>query len=157
MADLTNVPTADLLAEVDRRTLAAQPPVVHFFGVWPGERAGHYRRDRYGRTATGSDGNENIPGRPLSLYPWADHRLPQPEGQLWHWYHRGMGLTVLTSWDRSADKRGGCCATFIVHAHVTPEHALGLARAAFPRVFDRIEAHLGRPVVLAGPVELATR
>jgi hypothetical protein len=150
---LRNIPAVDLLAEVDRRARADRPPLVHFYGVWPGERAGHYRRDRNGKMTGGHDG---FPARgALGLYPWDvwhGPAAPQTEGKFWHWHHPTEPFTLLLSWDRSADKRGGCAATFIVHAHVTAEHGLALARENFPAVFARIEAHLGRAVVLAGPL-----
>lgn len=151
--NLADVPTIELLAEVDRRTLAAQPPVVHFYGVWPGERAGHYRYNTHGKTLREG---ESVSGRgKLGLYPWDvwhGPAAPQDEGKFWHWHHPTEPLTLLLSWDRSADKRGGCAATFIVHEHVTPEYGLALARVVFPKVFERIELHLGRTVELAGPV-----
>lgn len=156
---LANVPMPYLLEELDRRRLAAQPaeppepPRVQFFGVWPGERAGHYLRERDGRHVW----EDMTVGRRAGLYPWdtrgEGYRREQPEGKLWHWYHKGLGLTVLTSWDRSEDPRGGCAAAFVVHALVLPEAALAMAREAFPRVFQRIEGRLGRPVELAGPAE----
>lgn len=152
---LADVPTPYLLDELDRRAKAAEPPRVLFYGVWPGERVGHYMRDRDGVLVW-----ERIKiktGRPGGMYPWdpsgRGYRCEQTEGKLWHWYHKGMGLTVLTSWDRSADARMNCAAAFVVHALVTPETALALAREAFPRVFERIEAHLGRSVELAGLAE----
>lgn len=137
----------------DRRTLASLPPIVHFYGVWPGDRAGHFRRDRNGAIQRGRD---DIDGRgPLGLYPWDvwhGPSEPQTEGNFWHWHHPSEPMTLLLSWDRSADRRGGCCATFIIHAHVSPGHGLALARDDYQKVFARIEAHLGCPVVLAGPV-----
>jgi hypothetical protein len=151
---ITDYTTRELLAEVERRQLAERPPVVHFFGVWPGERAGHYRRERSGKMT--NDHGDGIDGRqPLGLYPWDVFHgpaAPQIEGKFWTWRHQSKPLTLLLSWDRSADHRGGCCATFIIHEHVTDERALDLAREAFPAVFARIEAHLGRSVELAGLV-----
>jgi hypothetical protein len=143
-----------LIDYTTRELFAERPPVVHFFGVWPGERAGHYRRERSGKMT--NDHGDGIDGRqPLGLYPWNVFHgpaAPQIEGKFWTWRHPSKPLTLLLSWDRSADQRGGCCATFIVHDHVTDERALGLARESFPAVFARIEAHLGKPVELAGPV-----
>lgn len=154
--DITTIPTLELLAEVDRRAREAQPPRVLFFGVWPGERAGHFVRNHHGDMVDdeGRVGFESSFGkvRHGSLYPWNAWRRAQDEGKVWHWHHPARPFTLLTSWDRSADQRTGCAASFIVFAHVTPQHGLELARAAFPRVFERIEKHLGRAVELAGEV-----
>jgi hypothetical protein len=141
--NITDVPTETLLAELDRRTRAAAPPKVWFYGVWPGERAGHYVRDKHGNMQSVSRG----------YYPWntRENRAEQNEGLFWH--RHVDGRTHLLSWDRSADPRDNCAASFIVHDLVTPERALELARANFPSVFARIEQHLGRTVRLAGPTE----
>ena len=155
LPDLSAIPTIALLAEVDRRAKDAAPPEVLFFGVWPGTGAGHHirvpcgdwypqpLRDRLG-ALTKARGSGH-----LFLYPPGSQ--DQPEGKLWHWYHPDEPLTLLLSWDRSGDRRHGSVASFVVLDHVTPEYGLELARAAYPRVFERIEAHLGRPVMLAGP------
>lgn len=75
---------------------------------------------------------------------------PQDEGLFWH--RHDVSFTYLLSWDRSADHRFNCAASFIVDAIVTPGLALEMARATFPAVFARIEGHIGRSVELAGPV-----
>lgn len=54
--------------------------------------------------------------------------------------------TMLAAWDRSADQRGGCTATFAFEGERDGEEALRLARTLFPGVLERIEAHVGRPV-----------
>lgn len=155
---IESIPTIELLAEVDRRAQAEEPPAVHFLGVWPGPyMRGHFRVDRHGRDVRGG---EAVPGRPAGVYPWntscgANLGLAQVEGRLWHWHHPTQALTLLLSWDRSGDKRHGSVATFIIHAHVTASRGLELARSTFPGVFQRIEAHLGRKVELAGEAALA--
>lgn len=155
MIDLAAIPTPDLLAELDRRARAEAPPRVLFYGVWPGSGAGHFLRDRRGEHSRELSAIHKARGG--GLYPWGcgyEWKQPEPqdEGKLWHWHHPTFPLTLLLAWDRSEDRRGNCCSTFAVMAHVTPEHGLELARAAFPNVFERIEAHLGRTLVLAGPV-----
>jgi hypothetical protein len=129
----------------------AQPqPKVIFFGVWLADSSGHYRWDSEGRKVGYADSFE---GREGGLYPWVFWRsllVSQPEGLVWHWHHPDRPFTLLLSWDRSADMREGSCATFIIHAHVEPEREL------FPGVLERIEAHLGRPVGLAGPAGSGT-
>jgi hypothetical protein len=160
--DLSTIPTLALLAEVDRRARASAPPQVLFFGVWPGSRAGHFVRDRHGSMPR-ADYEGGVPkARDGGLYPWGcGHEWrqpgPQDEGKLWLWHHPQQPMTLLLAWDRSEDRRGNCCSTFLVFAHVTPEHGLELARAAFPRVFERIEAHLGRALELAGPAPVSER
>lgn len=140
--NIDTIPTIELLAELNRRARAAAPPKVWFYGVWPGERAGHYVRDKHGNMGANGRG----------YYPWdtRENRAPQDEGLLWH--RHVDGCTQLRSWDRSADPRFNCAASFIVDALVTPEQALALARTNFPTVFARIEQHLGNAVELAGPM-----
>ena len=147
---LVSYSDAELLAELDARAKAASPPAVHFFGVWPGRPNGHFTWTPEGRQLA----REPRVLRRGYLYPidtrdrW---REEQPEGIFWHW--RDSELTLLTSWDRSADRRGGCCAAFVVYRPMDATQALALARAAFPAVFARIETHLGRDVVLGGPTD----
>ena len=45
--------------------------------------------------------------------------------------------TVLTFWDRSGDKRPGCCASFLLKGALDFATALETAREAFPQVFAR--------------------
>ena len=59
---------------------------------------------------------------------------------------RKDGWTLVFLWDRSADKRGGCCAAFAFDAELPDAEALATARRFFPEVFARIETHLGRVV-----------
>lgn len=54
------------------------------------------------------------------------------------------GWTLLTCWDRSGDKRTGSHASFVFHAVLTPDDALREARARFPGVWARIDAHLAK-------------
>ncbi len=153
-ADLYDAPVRELQAELDRRVREAVPPVVLFFGVFPPRPNGHFLYKPDGDWA-----NKKLflhTEREGYLYPSLSTRGhgrgTQEEGKLWHWYHPSKPITVLLSWDRSADKRGNCCASFVVLAEVSVGEALRLARAAFPDVFHRIEEHLGRATVLAGPV-----
>lgn len=146
MNDLTDVPTEALIAELDRRS--PTNTACWFFGVWPGESAGHYIRDTDGRIEYG----QPFSRAESELYPFRywESREPQPEGHVTHAI-KTFGertVTLLRSWDRSADQRGGCAATFIIDAAVSPARAMEIARASFPRVFERIEAHLGRPTRL---------
>ena len=154
---------AQLQAEIDRRMAndeRARNPPCFFYGVWPGNGAGHYTHDEHGAHAwRQSDRFRSLAlmcGR--TFYPWdvsngtASRRTvdrPQPEGRAWHWKHENW--TVITMWDRSEDSRGNCCSTFFVEADVSPTRAMERAREVFPSVFARIEKHLGRAVALAGP------
>lgn len=131
---------------------------VLFYGKWPGSSFGHHARLPGGRMIEGglALGIELAKLRPGGLYPWDHewsmrHTRAQNEGKLWYWHHPTKPMTLLLSWDRSEDRRGGSAATFIVMDRVEPERALELARASFPRVFARIEQHVGHPVVLDGP------
>lgn len=146
--------------------MAARPPEVLFYGVWPGRHTGHHLRATSGEPRHDIDRDlalhlgEARPGAG-GLYPWTmEYRErnrygDQVEGHAWHWVgedHRGKPMTLLTMWDRSEDRRRNCCSSFVVMAAVTPKVAMRAARAAFPAVWERIEAHVGRAVVLAGEV-----
>jgi hypothetical protein len=151
MSDLSQISTADLVAELERRRQAEQatskPPEVYFFGVWPGSRAGHYLR---------SPGGGHLPanqrrliesrltggGRTWYLYPWdpTDSRLGRQEQVqgLFHYWQAGE-ITVISCWDRTEDPRGNCCSAFVVLQAMTGPELLALARQQHPKMFARIE------------------
>lgn len=135
---------------------------AYFMGVAPGEDAGHYCVSADGRsacqgvrtpwadvagplgdaTATRAAWPEGHDGYGCWRYPTA-----QPEGLAR--VVRKDGWTLVSLWDRSADHRHGSHASFALPADLEPASALETARELFPAVFERIERHLGRPVVLA--------
>ena len=60
---------------------------------------------------------------------------PQVEGRaLLHYVN---GWTLVSFWDRSVDKRGGCNSNFILEGTLTAAEALEAAKAAFPRIWQR--------------------
>lgn len=75
----------------------------------------------------------------------------QPEGRAR--VVRRDGWTLVCLWDRSADGRHGSHASFALQADLEPAAAMEKARELFPAVFERIEQHLGRAVVLDGAGE----
>lgn len=46
--------------------------------------------------------------------------------------------TILSFWDRTHDKRYGCCSSFVLKGALNFEDALAAAQEAFPQVFDKI-------------------
>lgn len=58
------------------------------------------------------------------------------------------GWTMLAAWDRSADPRGGCTATFALQGEFEPAVALRIARETYPGLLARIEEHVGRAVTV---------
>jgi len=45
--------------------------------------------------------------------------------------------TIITFWDRSVDKRGGCSSAFVIPAHLWFDEATAIAKERFPRVWAR--------------------
>jgi hypothetical protein len=128
---------------------------AYFFGVCPGSRSGHYchvpglgrwRNDDPLTPWVGKESWWGPIGETTALEACWDKRDGQPEGE--PRFDRRDGWTLVAMWDRSADKRMGCCAIFAFQRDLTDPEALALARELFPRVFARIEKHLGRPVRL---------
>jgi len=146
---------------------AFRPDVIYFCGVQPGTKAGHYCS----------------PSQPEPRTPWAESamwgyalldwhperdgeratgsrahmlsRRPETEGEFAHLVVGGW--TLIAAWDRSADRRGGCSASFALDCELTGEDALKYARERFPRVFARIEAHIGKPVIVRPAVVAVPR
>ena len=133
------------------------PELIYFCGVAPGHRAGHhcYPNQREPLTPWGAS---NIGYTLLDWHPERDGRAAprleyrhrgnpeETEGEFVHLIDDGW--TLVAAWDRSADKRGGCTASFAMPGEFGPEAALAHAKARWPRVFARIEAHVGRPVTV---------
>lgn len=131
-------------------------PRVLFFGVRSGTGAGHCLVTP---TAHADERSLPPPLRRLDgvwCYPtprtpeqsrnsWRD-RGPQEQGR--GFIHYVDGWTVISWWDRSEDRRGGCCAVFLIEARCGWADALAAARAAFPREVARMEA--AYPIALAG-------
>lgn len=155
MTDLSAIPTADLYAEINRRLRseaeAARPLRVLFFGVRVGDTSGHFVREVHTDGRVGGmlalramelDARFPAPLRERhgSLYPWRywerpDSQREQVEGVVVHELHDGW--TLVSWWDRSADHRGGCCATFLVEGAHTSAEAVALARERYPALFAR--------------------
>ena len=67
----------------------------------------------------------------------------EPEGTLYT--EQAGAWTLIACWDRSADSRGGCCATFAAQTADIAE-ALASIREHYARTLARIEAHVGKPI-----------
>lgn len=134
-----------------------QPPDhAYFCGVRPGTKAGHYCEPSDGPSSPW--GESSLGYRLLDWHPERDgRRTPrgdrmrrivsgEPEGEFAHLIEDGW--TLIAAWDRSADRRGGCSASFAFGGEYTPQRALTMARDRWPLVFARIEAHIGRTVTV---------
>lgn len=113
---------------------------MYVFGVWPGTRAGHFIRDERG---------EMTSDRAIGL-PWPEGRLDGPlcpgyigpykradetEGRAALHYHGGW--TALAFWDRSEDRRGGCCCVFLAKGLLSGNAMVAACRERFPKHFQR--------------------
>ncbi len=133
---------------------------VYFCGVMPGTRAGHFCKPYDGEHSPWGEPPGASSGNRASGYPLMDwhperdgERAPRPdylqrerptetEGEFAHLIVDGW--TLIAAWDRSADTRPGCSASFAVHVEMDMGAMLALARLSWPAVFERIEAHIGR-------------
>lgn len=64
-------------------------------------------------------------------------RVPneQPEGLAL--LHHKAGWTALAFWDRSVDRRGGCCSVFFADQEVDFNAIVAAARETWPEVWER--------------------
>jgi len=126
---------------------------AYFFGVAPGRPSGHFLHDERYRhpdpdPETPWGKGDNLEGvMPLAWGRTDFYAGQQPEGTFR--FLRRDGWTLATAWDRSADRRGGCCAIFAFDRDLSDAEAVRLAKELFPAVFDRIEHHLGRRIAVA--------
>ena len=136
---------------------------VVFFGVRTGDGAGHYFHVPPGASWR-SESDVPLPPS-LVRYPSPDGRWcfpvprtleqmrsPRPHGrdetQGRGFIHYAHGWTILSWWDRSEDRRGGCNAVFFVRGYHQWGEALRRAGEAFPRELTRMKA--AYPLGLAG-------
>lgn len=104
-----------------------------YFGCWNGN-TGHYLFDPHGRTQWNDP--QRFPFRSTIL----DGGLlppnePQAEGvaALCHI----SGWTVISFWDRTVDKRGGCNSSFVMRGVHDFGSAVCRAKAKFPDIWNR--------------------
>lgn len=127
---------------------------MYFCGVRPGSSAGHFceppsdaRSPWGGHGYTVLDWHPERDGLRAPRRAFKDRgRPPEDEGEFVHLVLDGW--TLIAAWDRSADHRGGCTATFAVLGVLEAEEMLASAREQYPRVFARIEKHIGRSVTV---------
>ena len=128
------------------------PNEVFFYGVWPGTGAGHYLFDPRRKMLGCHPDTTPLLGalywaRSAGPYPWdtqaewrrlAGERRSQEQGRFV--LFQSETVTLITCWDRSEDRRGGCCTAFLLPGPpLDRETALQRARDAFPAVFARME------------------
>ncbi len=130
---------------------------VVFFGVKTGAGAGHHFHAPTGAAWDFSIESGCPLPRKLMRDPSPDTRWcfaqPRTLEQMRHgvprnaddtqgrgFVHYACGWTIISWWDRSEDRRGGCNAVFFVRGYHLWTEALRRAREAFPREMKRMEA-----------------
>lgn len=104
--------------------------------------AGHYLFDEQGRHAS-RRGELSLPFR----YSILDSGLlPQGDAQ-----EQGAATivlfpawTVISFWDRSVDKRGGCNSAFVLPGQMTFDEAIAVSKEKFPWVWSRLTFEVRR-------------
>ncbi len=122
---------------------------MYFLGVAPHDEVGHWCWlpgcvDWAAKNASPSpwaDGVGPIADEGAIRSLWAREE-PQVEG-LPRFARKGR-WTLMAMWDRSGDSRPGSHAAFAVDLSLSDADMLALCKEQYPRVFARIEAHLGR-------------
>ena len=139
--------------------------IAYFMGVKPGDSSGHFcytsgwsRPDRdalrtpwagsYDPLTEVTSCRDVRAAWGLSLERIYEYG-PQPEGE--HRLLHENGWTCLSMWDRSADRRGACTASFAFEGTHDFPACIALARVHFPGIIERIEAHIQRS--LTKPLE----
>jgi hypothetical protein len=114
-----------------------QKPEVLFFGCYSNVRpgyyaAGHYLYSKHRRADARTD------------TPWGyklDGGLLEGHGNKFqddkYVVAKLDGWTAVSFWDNSGDSRGASNSAFVVHADITGEELLKLAREQWPEVFNR--------------------
>lgn len=129
--------------------------IVYYCGVPVGRSAGHFCTPAAGprtpwasRTDPLGDWHPERDGLRAPVLPYYDQPRGRDEREGEFGHLQVDGWTQIAAWDRSADSRGGSSATFAIERLVGPDEALRIARARFSRVFERIERHIGRAVIV---------
>lgn len=138
-------PVGDAELAAIHRCLAQSRPAertgmrVYYFGCLGPNDIGHflYKSDGGQLFATYSD-HLCLPFR----YEILDGGLlPQNQPEEQGLIHRSEinGWTVLTMWDRTADKRGRSNASFVIEGVMDTDSAMAVAQSAFPQLWARIK------------------
>lgn len=154
-----------LLTDPQKPAEIEPPEPIYFCGVRPGTRNGHHCQPSTGLVTPW--GSVSAACTLLDWHPDRDglsynsaiangrehnyRGITETEGEFVHLIVGGW--TLIAAWDRSADKRPGCTASFAMPGEHGAEIALAFARARWPRVFARIETHLGASVTVRGWAE----
>jgi hypothetical protein len=105
----------------------------YYFGCH--ERAGHYLWTEKGSMAD-RIAKSVLPFRytilDAGLLPEVGEQV-EGEGTIVHF----PKWTIISFWDRSVDKRGGCNSAFLIRGHWTFGEAVEIAREKFPWVWSR--------------------
>jgi hypothetical protein len=110
---------------------------IYFSGVWSSDQTGHFL---YQPGSSYHIWENNLPRDfPVREYTLDGAFLPpyqpQVEGLATHLHINGW--TLLTFWDRSADRRGNSCASFICRGTLDFDDMVAHCKNAFPSVWKR--------------------
>lgn len=108
---------------------------LYYFGTW--DRAGHYWFKEGGGDSYGVSAHEVRTVTPFGYEvdgKWQPDNA-QEEKVAVRRYHEGW--TLLAWWDRSVDKRGGCCGALAWEGEATFETMVELLKR-FPKIYERV-------------------
>lgn len=109
---------------------------TYFFGVIDARKKGHFLYDSNEQQVWDKQRVNQIPFNYVIL---DGGLLVQPEEQCRLHLAQINGWTVLGMWDRTADKRGACNASFIAEGLFTIEEMEEIAKSTFPNQWNRIQ------------------
>lgn len=110
---------------------------TYFFGVIDAQHKGHFLYDRTGQSLY--DYEMERQRIPFKAYAIDGGLLVQPETQGRLHLSIVNGWTVLGMWDRTADTRSGCSASFIAEGVHSIDEMKAIAARDFPVQWKRIQ------------------
>jgi hypothetical protein len=113
----------------------------YYFGVWPGQKAGHFMHNIWGQHVHPALPWEVIdgvlqPGAEKKRHPHDFVPIEEQVEGLAHIHYKD-GWTALSFWDRSGDSRGGSNSNFFFKGTYTFEQMVDLAKECFHTVWAR--------------------
>jgi hypothetical protein len=141
MKTLDQYSSAELEAELKRRWEAETPPKLYYYGVWPSSdgAVGHHFRDKAGfiDASAYSFFEKALSGQ--DFYPWSSRECKLKEQEQGLFYPKAaIGVSGISCWDRSGDRRYNSCSAFFAQKILSPRQILHFAQIDYPAVFARM-------------------